>query len=58
MRRRPRRFRGVLVAGALAATTTGYAYRPLAPSGYGSAASWLASWGCRNCRASSSPPSW
>ena len=45
MSRRPRRHRAFLVAGALAAATTGYAYRPLAPYGYGSAVSWLASWG-------------
>ena len=45
MSRRRRSSRGFLIASALAAATTGYAYRPLAPYGYGSAASWLASWG-------------
>jgi acetyl esterase/lipase len=40
-----RRHRGFLVTSALAAAGTAYAYGPRAPYGYGSLASWLASWG-------------
>jgi acetyl esterase/lipase len=39
------RHRAFLAASAVAAASTGYAFRPIAPYGYGSALGWLASWG-------------